>query len=286
VISSFVRKGGSGKTTIAVNLALQMSLCGFRTLLIDNDSQGDATSALGYDPDLLPEELSELGIPEDRAVTGHFGNLLGLNKICPYMSLESIVKKPFGENGPHLIPAEESLDDLEVALAASPNQDFRYAGFLHKARSGAIEGADLSQYEIIIIDNPPADSLLTRNAMVASDVLLCPVRIDRFSKRALSRLSSKLKSFEDNYDRSPEIIAVPTMTARGRPRMIASLAKLRAEFPGKVVAGELYSSDDYYKALEVPLPVIAWKGASENSVGALREVFAEIIVRVKSIAEN
>jgi chromosome partitioning protein len=280
-ISTFVQKGGTAKTTNAVNLAIYLGFMGLRVLIIDNDPQGDATQMLGYDPDLMPEELDELGIPADRAVVGCLGNLLsGIKSRFEQMTLDSIIMKPFGEYGPHIIPAEIYLEELEDGLNASANREFRYARFILKGRKGELPEADLRPYDVIIIDNAPSGSMMTHNSLVASDMILSPIRMDRFSTRALSRLGTKLKSFVEEYQRSPDVAAIPTMFIKNRPRAMAHLAKLEMMFPGKVTEGKLFHSEDYSKALEQGLPLLAWKGATENSAGAMRSVFAEILERL------
>lgn len=284
-IATFVQKGGTAKTTSCVNLAIYLGFMGLRVLIIDNDPQGDATQMLGYDPDLTPEELQELGIPADRAVSGSIGNLLGIKPIFQPIKLAEIIKKPFGEHGPHLIPAEIYLEELETGLNASANREFRYARFISKARKGELEEADLSGYDVIIIDNAPSGSLMTGNSLVASDMILSPIRMDRFSTRALSRLGTKLQSFVEEYQRSPEVAAIPTMFIKNRPRAMSHLARLEEMFPGKVTEGKLYLSEDYSKAMEQGLPLLTWKGASGNSAGAMRAVFSEILNRLVAIAK-
>lgn len=285
-LSTFVQKGGTAKTTCSVNLAIYFALNGLRTLLIDNDPQGDASSMLGYDPDLTGDELEEMGVPANRSVEGHFGNLLGLSNMFPLLSLDQVIKKPFGEYGPHLIPAEESLDDLDVALDAANNSDFRYASFIQKARNGQVEHCDLSGYDIIIFDNAPSGSRLTRNTLVASDMLICPVRMDKFSFRALTRLANRLTAFQEDFQRAPAICAVPTMFIKNRPRILANLLKLTEVFPNCVTEERLYLSEDYSKALEESMPVIVWRQASQNSAGAMRTVFAEILGRLRSLTAD
>jgi len=280
-VSTFVQKGGTGKTTCSVNLALSFAFAGYRTLLIDNDPQADASSMLGYDPDLTPAELEEVGVPADRAIDGHFGNLLGVSNMFPPLPLDKVIKKPFGEYGPHLIPAEESLDDLDVALGAANNSDFRYASHIVKARAGQLPACDFSGYDVIIFDNAPSGSLLTRNSMVASDFLVCPIRMDKFSFRALTRLAGKLAAFQEDFQRSPEIVAIPTMFIKNRPRIMTNLARLSELFPGKVTDSKLFFSEDYSKALEDGVPILAWKAGSDNSLGAMRQVFAEVLQRIR-----
>ncbi|SIQ98721.1 ParA family protein [Aquipseudomonas alcaligenes] len=282
-ISTFVQKGGTAKTTTSVNLAMYLGFMGLKVLLIDNDPQGDATSMLGYDPDLTPEELVDMGVPPERAVNGSLGNIIATSSLFAPKSLDEVIKKPFGEYGPHLLPAEGMLEEMEVALSASANQDFRYALFISKARKKEHPQADLSSYDVIILDNAPSGSLMTRNSMVASDMILCPIRMDKFSCRALARLGTKLQSFVEEYQRSPEVAAIPTMFIKNRPRALAHLGQLSVMFPGKVTDGKLYFSEDYSKALEAGIPVLGWKGASENSAGAMRSVFSEILDRLVSL---
>lgn len=283
-LTTYIQKGGTAKTTVAVNLAIQFSMAGLKVLLIDNDPQGDATSMLGYDPDHLPDELVEMGIPASRAVNGHFGNILRLINVQPLL-LEELVKKPFGEYGPHLIPAEGSLDDMDVALRNANGSDFRYMLFLEQARNGQIPGCDLSSYDIVILDNAPTGSMLSRNAMVAADFLICPIRMDKFSFRALSRLDFKLREFARDFSRSPEIVAIPTMFVRGRPRIQANLEKVGEFFPGKLTS-PLYMSEDYNKSLEECVPLALWSQANNATQDALREVFRDLMIRIRTIVDG
>lgn len=285
VISTYVQKGGTGKTTISVNLAISLSLQGLRVLLIDNDPQGDASTMLGYDPDLTSEEMKSLGYSEDRAISAHLGNLLQLGAMFPRMSLSEVVKTPFGADGPHLIPADDSLDELDTALRAANGADFRYSLFINKAIKGEISGCDLSQYDVIILDNAPSSSMLSRNAMIAADIILCPIRMDKFSIKALSRLQNRMVEFERDFNRSSSVLAVPTMFVRGRPRAIANLARVSDVFGSHVSDTILYHSEDYSKSLEEGVPLYLWKGATENSRGAMRDLTKEVLDRIHSALE-
>ncbi|MEB0222061.1 ParA family protein [Pseudomonas sp. AB12(2023)] len=285
-LSTFVQKGGTGKTTYTVNFAIYAQFCGHRTLVVDNDPQGDTSSVFGYDPDLELEDLADMGIPADRHVNGHLGNLLSpdLRVRCfEEKSFDQIVKKPFGEHGPHLIPADAYLDDLAVALDAENNSDFWYASWLERAINGEINGLDLSSYDIIIFDNAPTASRLTKNSIVASDFVICPVRMDKFSFRALNRLSDWMVRFSKAYRRSPGVLAVPTMFIRNRKRIMANLMLLNDLFPGRVTDEKLYYSEDYGKALDLGIPLIVWKGASSKTIEAMRMVFSETLSRIKNL---
>lgn len=118
--------------------------------------------------------------------------------------------------------------------------------------------------------------------MVASDFIVCPVRMDKFSFRALTRLSEKISAFQDDFQRAPEIIAIPTMFIKNRPRAQANLTRLSELFPGKVTDTKLFFSEDYSKALEDGVPILAWRPGTDNSVGAMRRVFSEALERIQS----
>ncbi|MHC8403499.1 ParA family protein [Pseudomonas sp. MDT1-17] len=285
-LATFVQKGGTGKTTYTVNFAMYAQFGGLRTLVIDNDPQGDTSSVFGYDPDLELDDLEAMKIPADRYVSGHLGNLLSpdLRVRCfDVKSFDQIVKKPFGENGPHLIPADAYLDDLAVALDAENNSDFWYASWLERATNGEIPGLDLSCYDVIIFDNAPTASRLTKNSIVASDFVICPVRMDKFSFRALNRLNDWMVRFAKAYRRSPGVLAVPTMFIRNRKRIMGNLMVLNDLFPGRVTEEKLYYSEDYGKALDLGIPLIVWKNATNKTIDAMRSVFGETLNRIKEL---
>lgn len=287
VVSTFVPKGGTGKSTVAVNLGLYAQVAGLRVLLIDNDPQGDSSNMLGYDPDLGPEDLAAMGIPADRLVDGHFGNLISpllRMRAFEQKRLTDVIKKPFGENGIHLVPADSYIDDLSVALDAMDNSDMWYATWIEKAKAGAIPGCDISGYDLIIIDNAPATSRLTKNAVAASDLLLCPVRMDKFSFRALLRLNDWCVRFAQAYKFAPAISAIPTMFIRNRARLLASLASLNEMFPGRVTDEKLYFSEDYSKSLDEGVPLMFWKAANKETLEAARRVYGEVLQKIRHLS--
>lgn len=288
VVSTFVQKGGTAKTTSAVNFAIYAQLAGLKVLLVDNDPQGDTSCMLGYDPDLMPEDLAEMGIPADRFVDGHLGHLVSpLLRMTPFQTkpLDEVIKKPFGENGVHLIPSDNYLDDLGVALDAANNPDFWYAEWIRAGNEGRLPGCDLTKYDVIIFDNPPAASRLTKNSVAACDLLLCPVRMDKFSFRALNRLNDWIVRFAQDYKWCPVVAAMPTMFIKNRNRLLANLMTLNTLFPGRVTDEKIYFSEDYSKALDQGFPLLVWKPANSKTLQSARDVFAEILEKMRSIAQ-
>lgn len=288
VMSNFISKGGTAKTSTAVGQAIICSLAGLRVLLVDNDPQGDTSSLLGYDPDASPEDLIELGIPADRIVDGHLGNLISpmlRMRAFPSKTLDEVIKKPFGENGPHLIPADASLEDLGVALDAANNSDMWYAKWIEDGAAGKIPECDLSKYDLIIFDNAPAGSRLTKNSVAASDLLLSPIRMDKFSFKAILRLHDWCAGFAREYGFAPELVAMPTMFPTGRrPRMLRNLYQLNQLFPGRVTQENLHHSADYVSSLDEGFPLLFWKGANRDTIDNARAVHAEVLEKIRKVA--
>jgi len=288
VVSTFVQKGGTAKTTSTVNFAIFLQMCGLRVLLIDNDPQGDSSCMLGYDPDLMPRDLEELGIPADRFVDGNLGNLITpLLRMSPFQTkpLDEVIRYPFGPHGPHLIPAENLLDDLGFALDAANNPDWWYSEWIRMANNGELPGCDISQYDVLIFDNPPSANRLTKNSIAASDVLLCPVRLDKFSFRALNRLNDWIVRFARDYKWRPSVMVMPTMFIKNRNRLLANLITLNELFPGAVTDGKIFFSEDYQKALDQGFPLLTWKPANSKTLQCTRDVFEEVLEHIRKLAQ-
>lgn len=175
---------------------------------------------------------------------------------------------------------------MVLALDGEDNQDFWYASWLERARNGEIPGLDLSSYDVVIFDNAPTASRLTKNSIVASDFVLCPVRMDKFSLRALIRLNEWMVRFQKAYRRSPSVLALPTMFIRNRKRILNNLGLLNELFPGRVSEENLYYSEDYGKALDQGVPLLVWKGASSKTIDSMRAVFDETLRRIRELASK
>src|SRR5665647_3666234 len=145
VISVTNQKGGVGKTTTAVNLAYYIARMGKKTLLIDFDPQGNATSGLGIDKQDL--QLTMADVVTEQA---------SLDQIVIQLSYKNLF----------LAPSTPHLADTEVQLAQAEKRFSRLRT--------AIESST-GEYDVIIVDNPPSLSLLTVNGIVAAKYVLIPV---------------------------------------------------------------------------------------------------------------
>ena len=163
VIGIVNQKGGVGKTTTAVNLAACLAVAERRTLLIDLDPQGNATSGLGIDKGALEANVYDVlvgGEPLLSAVTP---------TAMPYLDI---------------LPATVDLFGAEIELVSAIGREHRLAS--------ALEG-QTGEYEFVLVDCPPSLGLLTVNALTAVGSVLIPIQCEYYALEGLSQLLGTIR---------------------------------------------------------------------------------------------
>lgn len=204
VIAVTNQKGGVGKTTTSINVAYFLSKMGKRTLIIDFDPQGNATSGLGIDKQELGATMTEV--------------------IMRQIRLAKVVL-PTEYKDLYLAPSTSHLANTEVELAQA---DGRFAR-LREALNGVID------YDYIIIDSPPSLSLLTVNGLVAADYVLLPVQAEFYALEGLGQLLESMKLIRKGLNPSLKLLGVlPTMMDSRTTLSSQVYDEIKKYFPDKI----------------------------------------------------
>lgn len=205
VIAVTNQKGGVGKTTTSINVAYYLAKSGKRTLLVDFDPQGNATSGLGIDKTSLTGTMSEV--------------ITGVQPIS-----QVIITTDF--KNLHLAPATPVLANTEVELAQVERRFSRL--------KLAIESVTDS-YDYVVIDSPPSLSLLTVNGLIAARYVLLPVQAEFYALEGLGQLLETMKLVRKGMNPSLELLGVlPTMLDSRTTLSNQVHGEIKRHFPGKV----------------------------------------------------
>jgi len=270
ILTVYAPKGGVGKTTISSNIACVLALLGLRVLVIDLDFQANLTISYGYDPELTQDEALAAGMPASTCVDYHFGHLLPQwQSNGPAATLADVLKKPFGENGPHLIPAEVTLDRLEALFTVdaimNKKPELAIARWLAEGRSGKNPNLDLSGYDVILFDAPPAKNQTTRGALLASDFVVAPVSMEKYSTKSVSYLAGVLGEMNSDYGKYPELAILGNFFDTSRVRVAAQVMTLTNKYPNAWLEKQISSSEEFKKVLsdDEGLPLVIARPSSQ-----------------------
>jgi chromosome partitioning protein len=187
------QKGGVGKTTTAINIATAMAATGWRTLLIDLDPQGNASTGIGIDAS--QRDVSSYDLLIDQA------------------PLAQCVR-PTAIPGLDIVPATVDLSGAEVELVGVDNRTDR----LRTALAGD------TNHEICFIDCPPSLGLLTLNALGAANTLLVPLQCEFFALEGLSQLLQTVERVQQRFNADLGIVGVVLTMFDRRNRLTDQVA--------------------------------------------------------------
>jgi chromosome partitioning protein len=250
VISVTNQKGGVGKTTSAVNIAYYLAKQGKKTLLVDFDPQGNATSGLGVDKQALNGTMTEVILE---------------TKLLVDVILPTDHKNLF------LAPTTSHLANTEVELAQANRRFTRLKNAISTLNDF---------YDFVIIDSPPSLSLLTVNGLIAARYVLLPVQAEFYALEGLGQLLETMKLVRKSMNPTLDLLGVLPTMVDGRTTLSGQVhEEIKKHFPGKVFKTTIPRNIRLAEAPSHGLPVGAYDKFSKGA-RAYKAVTKEVLQRV------
>lgn len=244
------QKGGVGKTSTAVNLAAALALKGLNVLVVDNDPQGNASTALNV------EHSTEIKSTYDALIDD-----LPLAEV--------VVAAPDVENL-WVAPANIDLAGAEIELVSMVARETRLKTALadyaaHRERAG------LPRLDYIFIDCPPSLGLLTINAFVAAQEVLIPIQAEYYALEGLSQLLKNIGMIQKHLNSELHVSTIMLTMYDGRTNLAAQVAdEVRRHFPREVLGAMIPRSVRISEAPSYQQTVLTYDPNSTGSIAYLK----------------
>lgn len=247
------QKGGVGKTTTAVNLAASLAALDQRVLLIDLDPQGNATMGSGIDKSACKNTVYEV--------------------LVDGVTLRDARTRSEAVNY-DILPANRELAGAEVELVGIDNREH----VLRAALADVIE-----DYDFVLIDCPPALSLLTLNGLCAADGVVIPMQCEYFALEGLSDLVNTIKQVHANLNRDLKVIGLLRVMFDPRITLQQQVSdQLKEHFGGKVFDVVIPRNVRLAEAPSYGLPGVVFDKSSRGAQ-AYMQFGTEMMERVRAL---
>lgn len=258
VIAVANQKGGVGKTSTAVNVAAAMAEGGLEVLVIDADSQGNASTALGV------EHGEEHSSVYDVLVEG--------------TPIDDVVVQTTFSPNLWCLPASIDVAAIEIELISTPERESRLNQALERYLVSRAE-AGLPRIDYILIDCPPSLGLMTINAFVAANEVLIPMQAEYYALEGLALLTRSVERIARIHNHEL-VVSMIVLTMYDKRTTLARdvESEVRTYFPTATLETKIPRSVRVAEAPSFGAPVVFWDPRSTGAV-AYTELALEISLR-------
>ncbi len=240
------QKGGVGKTTTTVNLGASLAVLGYRTLVVDLDPQGNATTGLGINSRNLEHSIYDV--------------------ILHDVPMEDCVE-PSTLRNLYVAPATIDLAGAEIELVPAFSRELRLRRALEEVRD---------DYDFVLIDCPPSLGLLTVNGLAAATEVLVPIQCEYYALEGLGQLLRNVNLVQSNLNPKLEVSAIVLTMYDARTKLAEQVAaEVRTHFGSKVCRNVVPRTVRLSEAPSFGQPIIVFDPSSRGAL-AYRELAKEV----------
>lgn len=250
-------KGGSGKTTTAINLSAAFVSFGHKTLIVDMDPQGNATSHLGCNPFSFEKTIYEALLDE-----------------AEKLDIEEVLVKLSPKL--YLIPANLRMSQAEITMHSILEREHRLRRILE--RTG-------DEFEFVVVDTPPSLGILTVNSFFVADEIIIAVQTQPFALEAVEMILNNLaKVYKIRSDNRFVVRGLPTMHDRVTVMSREILEEINKQF-GSLVLPPIHVNVKLREACMAGKHIFDYDPTSSGALDYLR-VAKELINDFKEIRKD